>query len=215
MSAKLQVKLLRVLQDRCFEPVGSNQSIEVDVRVIAATHRDLEEEIAAGRFREDLYYRLNVIPLSLPPLRERGDDVLLLAEHFINRFNKEKQASIGGFAKDARQTMLHYHWPGNVRELQNVIERITTLKRSGTIEVDDLPSKMLGQTRRIAQNVQVDVDTLEEIDLKGMVDEFENSLIMSALSRFNWNKNQAANFLSLNRTTLVEKIKKKGLKPPA
>jgi len=111
--------------------------------------------------------------------------------------------------------MLHYYWPGNVRELQNVIERITTLKRSGTIEVDDLPSKMLDQTRRIAQNVQVDVDTLEEIDLKGMVDEFENSLIVSALSRFNWNKNQAANFLSLNRTTLVEKIKKKGLKPPA
>jgi len=213
MSPKLQVKLLRVLQERCFESVGSEKTLAVDVRVIAATHRDIEEEISAGRFREDLYYRLNVIPLHLPPLRERDEDILLFADHFMQYFNTEKKAAITGISDEAKQIMLHYRWPGNTRELQNVMERIATLKRSGQVEVQDLPSKVLDQSRRIKQNLHLDINHEDNIDLKGMVDEFENSLIASALNRFGWNKNKTAIFLSLNRTTLVEKIKKKGLKP--
>jgi len=213
MSPKLQVKLLRVLQERCFEPVGGQQSIHVDVRVIAATHRDLEEEIAAGRFREDLYYRLNVIPLHIPPLRERGEDILLLADHFMTRFNKMKSARITGISEDARRAMLHYTWPGNVRELQNLIERVATLKREGVMMLEDLPSRMISEKDRLLQSFQMDVDHATTIDLKATVDEFESHLILSALQRFDWNKNRAANFLAMNRTTLVEKIKKKGLQP--
>ncbi|WP_167631893.1 sigma-54-dependent transcriptional regulator [Mariprofundus ferrooxydans] len=213
MSAKLQVKLLRVLQERCFEPVGSQQSIHVDVRVIAATHRDLEAEIAAGRFREDLYYRLNVIPLTLPPLRERGDDILLLTDHFITRFNQQKKADITGTSDEVKRIILNYQWPGNVRELQNLIERVTTLKRHGIMELEDLPSRMISDKERVLQSFRMDVENAECIDLKSTVDEFESHLILSALQRFQWNKNQAANFLAMNRTTLVEKIKKKGLQP--
>jgi len=214
MSPNLQVKLLRVLQERKFEPVGSTQSMDVDVRIIAATHRELEEEIRHNRFREDLYYRLNIIPIEIPSLRQREDDVLLIAEHFINYFNAQKQAGIEGFNDAARQIMLDYRWPGNVRELQNLMERIATLKRNGVIEPADLPSRMLGGAERIQQGFRLGVDDEEQVDFNAMVDEFENHLIVSALERFDWNKNKAAGFLTLNRTTLVEKIKKKGLNPP-
>ncbi|MDX8410284.1 MAG: sigma-54 dependent transcriptional regulator [Mariprofundaceae bacterium] len=213
MSPQLQVKLLRVLQERCFEPVGSSQSIHVDVRVVAATHQNLEKLIEEGRFREDLFYRLNVIPIQLPPLRDRGEDILLFADHFIRRFNAEKAAKIEGMDDEARDIMLRYGWPGNVRELQNLVERIATLKRHGFISVDDLPVKMLNIRERMQKQLQLDMVGEEQLDLKNMVDEFENRLLLSALQRFDWNKNQAASFLSMNRTTLVEKIKKKGLKP--
>jgi len=213
MSPKLQVKLLRVLQERCFEPVGSEKTREVDVRIIAATHRNLEDEISKGHFREDLFYRINVIPLELPPLRKRGEDILLLADHFIQHFNTEKKSSISGMTGQTKQVMLDYRWPGNIRELRNIMERVATLKRSGQIDIQDLPSRMLDQTRRIQQNLHLDINREDHIDLKGMVDEFENTLIVSALNRFSWNKNKTAIFLSLNRTTLVEKIKKKGLQP--
>ncbi|MDX8388729.1 MAG: sigma-54 dependent transcriptional regulator [Ghiorsea sp.] len=215
MSPKLQVKLLRVLQERSFEPVGSHQSIHINVRVVAATHRDLEEEIVNGRFRQDLYYRLNVIPLTLPSLHERDDDVILLTDHFLNNFNALKNSQISGISDSAKQVMLRYTWPGNVRELQNLVERVTTLKRSGQIDMDDLPSRMLDAAERAIQGYSIDVEQHESIDFKGIVDEFESHLIMSALERFEWNKNRAAKFLSMNRTTLVEKIKKKGLTPSA
>ncbi|MDX8381806.1 MAG: sigma-54 dependent transcriptional regulator [Ghiorsea sp.] len=213
MSPKLQVKLLRVLQERTFEPVGSHQSIHIDVRVIAATHRDLEDEITDGRFRQDLYYRLNVIPLTLPALRERDDDVILLTEYFLSKFNDMKNSQISGISKTAKEVMLRYNWPGNVRELQNLIERVTTLKRKGSIDIEDLPSRMLDAAQRAVQGYSIDVKQHDNIDFKGIVDEFESHLITSALERFDWNKNQAAKFLSMNRTTLVEKIKKKGLAP--
>ncbi len=213
MSQKLQVKLLRVLQERSFEPVGSNAPVQVNVRVIAATHRNLEEEIKAGQFREDLYYRLNVIPLHIAPLCERNSDILLLAKHFMNFFNSSKQSGLTGFSSKAEAIMMSYQWPGNVRELQNVMERISTLKAAGCIEVNDLPSKMLDQAQRIRSNISASFGSDEEIDLKNMVEEFENELIVSALNRFNWNKNRTAQFLSLKRTTLVEKIKKKNLNP--
>ncbi len=211
MSSKLQVKLLRVLQERCFEPVGSQQSIHVDVRIVAATHRDLEHEITTGRFRQDLFYRLNVIPLHLPALRERGEDSLLLAEHFMRLFNQKKGTSIDGFEAQAKEAFLRYTWPGNVRELQNLMERVATLKREGEITLSDLPSRMLDEAQRAMHGFQINVEEHESLDFKGIVDEFESHLILSALERFDWNKNQAAKFLSMNRTTLVEKIKKKGL----
>jgi len=211
MSAKLQVKLLRVLQERCFEPVGSQQSIHIDVRVIAATHRNLEQEIERGNFRQDLYYRLNVIPLELPALHERGDDILLLARHFINIFNAKKGTALTGLSEQVKSSFLTYPWPGNVRELQNLIERVATLKRTGDISLDDLPSRMLNEGQRAMQSFRIHVEEHDTLDFKGIVDEFESHLIMLALERFQWNKNQAAKFLSMNRTTLVEKIKKKGL----
>ncbi|WP_038247718.1 sigma-54-dependent transcriptional regulator [Ghiorsea bivora] len=213
MSPKLQVKLLRVLQERTFEPVGSHQPIHIDVRVVAATHRDLEEEIEQGRFRQDLYYRLNVIPLTLPALREREDDVIILTEKFLENFNKLKNSNITGISDAAKTILLRYNWPGNVRELQNLVERVTTLKRSGKIDIEDLPSRMLDAAERTVQGFSIDVKQHDTIDFKGIVDEFESHLITSALDRFGWNKNQAAKFLSMNRTTLVEKIKKKGLVP--
>ena len=211
MSPKLQIKLLRVLQERCFEPVGSQNSIEVDVRIIAATHRDLEEEIEAGRFREDLFYRLNVIPMRLPPLRERNEDILLLANHFIAMFNEKKNADIQGISEGARKILLQYPWPGNVRELQNLIERIATLKRSGMVETDDLPSKMLRQSERIVREFQMNIDAADQIDIKGILEEFETYLISMALRRCNGDKAAAAKFLSLSPTALSQKIKQKGL----
>lgn len=213
MSPKLQVKLLRVLQERTFEPVGSHQPIHIDVRVVAATHRDLEEEIEQGRFRQDLYYRLNVIPLTLPALREREDDVIILTEKFLENFNALKNSQIDGISDATKSILLRYNWPGNVRELQNLVERVTTLKRSGKIDIEDLPSRMLDAAERTVQGFSIDVKQHDTIDFKGIVDEFESHLITSALERFAWNKNQAAKFLSMNRTTLVEKIKKKGLTP--
>ena len=214
MSAKLQVKLLRVLQERCFEPVGSQQSVHIDVRVIAATHRNLEEEIECGNFRQDLFYRLNVIPLELPALRDRGDDVLLLAMFFIEMFNAQKGANLIGLDEQARDSFLRYDWPGNVRELQNLIERVATLKREGLIALEDLPSRMLNEGQRAMQSFRIDVEAHGMLDFKGIVDEFESHLLMLALEKCHWNKNQAAKFLSMNRTTLVEKIKKKGLVAP-
>ncbi|MDQ6994975.1 MAG: sigma-54 dependent transcriptional regulator [Mariprofundaceae bacterium] len=211
MSAKLQVKLLRVLQERCFEPVGSQQSVHVDVRVIAATHRNLEQEIERGNFRQDLFYRLNVIPLELPSLHERGDDVLLLASHFMALFNEKKGATLTGMDEQVQASFLSYTWPGNVRELQNLIERVATLKRNGEITLVDLPSRMLNEGQRAMQSFRIQIEDHDSLDFKGIVDEFESHLIMLALERFKWNKNQAAKFLSMNRTTLVEKIKKKGL----
>jgi len=211
MSLKLQVKLLRVLQERCFEPVGGNQTINVDVRVIAATHQNLEALITEGLFREDLYYRLNVIPIQLPPLRERGQDVNLIADHFIRHFNQSKNAHIEGISEEVQRIFSDYGWPGNVREMQNLMERIATLKQNGAIEKDDLPDKMLNANDRITQNFNVDFLNDETISLKGMVDEYENQLLLSAMRRFAGNKTKAAVFLSMNRTTLVEKIKNKGL----
>lgn len=214
MSSKLQVKLLRVLQERCFEPVGSHQAVEVDVRVLAATHRNLEEEITTGRFREDLYYRLNVIPIHMPPLRVRGDDILLLAEHFMQKFNQEKGATLEGMDEEARRIMMRYPWPGNVRELSNLMERLATLKRTGEATVEDLPSKMLSEGERLDRDLDIDASEMENLDFNALIEEYENRLLGMALKRCDWNKNRAAKFLSLNRTTLVEKLKKKGMQSP-
>ncbi len=210
MSLNLQVKILRVLQEKTFEPIGGMKSLTSDVRVIAATNVDLEKAVANGRFREDLFYRLNVIPLHIPALRERSSDIPVLFHHFITHFNKEKNRHIEGIHPDAMEALTGYNWPGNVRELENLVERISILKGKGIIQIEDLPEKYR------KTKISVSVGSITQIpdnglDFNAAVDAYENKLIMQALEKTEWNRNQAAKLLRLNRTTLVEKIKKKGL----
>ncbi len=211
MSPKLQVKLLRVLQERKVDPVGSTKSIDVDVRVIAATNKDLAEEVKAGRFREDLFYRLQVVPVSLPPLRERVGDIQLLAEHFMRRQAEElgKPALLLGEA--TLEIFNRYAWPGNVRELENLIERVSILSDDGTIDPGQLPPHMHEtQQRGVTHIVELTLPDVG-VDFNALIEEYENRLISTALNQTGGNKKAAAKLLGLNRTTLVEKIKKKGL----
>ncbi|MGB0620935.1 MAG: sigma-54-dependent transcriptional regulator [Myxococcota bacterium] len=211
MSPSLQVKLLRVLQERTFEPVGSSRTQKVDVRVIAATHRDLPAMIESGEFREDLFYRLNVLPIEVPPLRERIEDLPLLVHHFLDRARAERGSRVEGMTDEALQQLMDYHWPGNVRELENVTERLTILVGEGDIEVEDLPAQIRAQP--LAQTLAPRVPS-SGLDFNAVVGRFETELIEQALDHTHWNKNRAAGLLSLNRTTLIEKIKKRGIRPP-
>ena len=210
MSPTLQVKLLRVLQQREFERVGGVRTIKVDVRIIAATNIDLEHAVHEGKFREDLYYRLNVIPVVIPPLRERADDIPLLMDHFLSHFNKTKKRDIKGFSPASMDILISYPWPGNIRELENLVERLIILKGNGTICPDDLPDKFISHTLNNEGALHI---TLPEtgVNLKDVVEEFENNLILQAMQKAQGVKNKAAQLLSLNRTTLVEKLKKKKL----
>jgi len=208
MSPNLQVKLLRVLQDRTFEPVGSSKSQTVDVRVVAATNQDLERAIREGRFREDLYYRLNVIPIEVPPLRQRPDDIPLLVHHFLDVMHQERGTRVDSISDEAMALLCRYDWPGNVRELENLIERLSVLRGEGEIRVEDLPANLRGRPA-----VPLAAPSLPEtgLDFREVVDRFESELIRQALEQTQGNKNRAAQLLGLNRTTLLEKIKKKGL----
>lgn len=212
MSLALQVKLLRVLQERCFERVGGTKTIGVDVRILAATNQDLEIAVEEKRFRKDLFYRLNVIPVTIPPLRERRGDIPLLIEHFIARFNELKHASVLGIDPDAMQYLLQYHWPGNIRELENLVERLVVLKKQGILMTDDLPEKVL---QAIPQPVMRTEESMmingNGIDLVKELERHENRLIIDAMRRANGVTSKAAQLLHVNRTTLVEKLKRKGL----
>ncbi|MFZ3230905.1 MAG: sigma-54 dependent transcriptional regulator [Pseudobdellovibrio sp.] len=211
LDPSLQVKILRALQERAFEPVGSTKSVHVNVRVIAATNLDLEKAVANGNFREDLFYRLNVIPIQLPALRERKTDIPILLNHFMIQFNKNKTRVLTGFTEEALGCLTHYPWPGNIRELENLIERLSILKGQGTVEIADLPAKYRSNVASYADSGTIQIPDAG-LDFNSAVDQFENALIMKALEKTGWNKNQAAILLRLNRTTLVEKMKKKGLK---
>ncbi|OFZ30578.1 MAG: Fis family transcriptional regulator [Bdellovibrionales bacterium RIFCSPHIGHO2_01_FULL_40_29] len=211
LEPNLQVKILRALQERVFEPVGGTKSVQVNVRVIAATNLDLDKAVKDGRFREDLYYRLNVIPIHLPALRERKSDIPLLLNHFMNQFNKNKTRILNGFTAEALNCLTHYAWPGNIRELENLIERLSILKGQGTVEINDLPPKYKSNVASYTESGIVEIPDAG-LDFNSAVDQFENALIMKALEKTGWNKNQAAILLRLNRTTLVEKMKKKGLR---
>lgn len=214
MSPALQIKLLRVLQERRFEPVGSGKTVSINVRVIAATNVDLEMAVEDGRFREDLYYRLNVIPIKIPSLRDRKADIPLLLHHFIESFNRLRSRALTGITADALNSLTGYGWPGNIRELENLIERIAILKGQGLIDVLDLPDKYRNTAAATVASLEA-IDIPDNgMDFNSAVDAYENSLIMRALEKTGWNRNQAALLLKLNRTTLVEKIKKKGLRPP-
>ena len=209
LPPEVQVKLLRVLQAREFERVGDSQTIKVDVRVIAATNSDLKRMVDQGTFREDLYYRLNVIPVRMPPLRERRGDIPLLAQHFLDRLAEQAQPPRGRvtLAQDAQQTLMACPWPGNVRQLENVIEHTFTLAPGrAQMVAADLPADI--------RNVRPPVDPGEVsipeagVDMEQLVTEYERALIRRALERTGGNKRQAADLLRLKRTTLIEKLKR-------
>ena len=233
MPTSLQVKLLRVLAEREIDRIGSTKPTPIDIRVITATHRNLEESIQEGRFREDLFYRLNVIPIHLPPLRERKTDIPLLANHFLKQFNGTAKPKT--ISDEAMEFLVNYSWPGNIRELANFIERMVVLSIGSTITPRDLPEKVLGDTPKekwqpleedeegnpaqilqqsLRQSFHVGIPE-EGINLKKIVEEFEKELLLEALEKTGWVKNKAANLLGLNRTTLVEKLKKMKIATPA
>jgi transcriptional regulator with PAS, ATPase and Fis domain len=206
MSADLQVKVLRVLEEGEFERVGGNETIKTDARIIAATHRDLEEEVQKRNFREDLFYRLYVIPIMLPTLKERKGDIPYLVSYFMEEFSQKKESVPTTVSEETMKILANYSWPGNVRELRNLIERLVVLNEGEKITPEDLPEKIRNesgqQTRR-----RVDVDG-DGISFNTAVSEFEKALIISALEKTNWVKNKAAQLLKIKRTTLVEKIKR-------
>ncbi|MGD8801413.1 MAG: sigma-54 dependent transcriptional regulator [Desulfobacterales bacterium] len=206
MSPDLQVKVLKVLEEGEFEQVGGAKTIKVDVRVIAATHRDLPEEVKKGHFREDLFYRLYVIPIGLPALRERKSDIPYLASYFIHMYNNKNNRDLDGISDKALEVMVNYRWPGNVRELRNIIERLVVLIGCGRISLNDLPRELKATNGyQSAQSIEV---TDDGICLNSAVTEFEKDLIIQSLEKTKWVKNKAAKLLQLNRTTLVEKIKR-------
>ena len=221
MPLMMQVKLLRVLQERTFERVGSNKSIVADVRIIAATHTDLEAAIEAGRFREDLYYRLNVFPIDMPPLRERADDLPLLVNDLIKRSEHEKRGSIR-LTPEALQSLCRYPWPGNVRELANLVERLIILYPYGVVDAHDLPEKyqVCASLREREPEGDLQLSSLVEpaetlpregLDLKDHLGRLEYSLIKQALDESDWVVAHAAKRLRMGRTTLVEKMRKLNL----
>jgi len=197
MSANIQVHLLRVLEGKEFTRVGGNELIKVDIRVVSATNRDLKEAVANGQFREDLYYRLNVVTIELPPLRERREDIPLLAEHFLKKFALENQKKVAGFSPQATEFLLRYDWPGNVRELENAIERAVILAKNSLIEIADLPH----------QSLSLAYSALPGKNLK----EMEKNHIWGVLSETRGNYSEAARILGITRMTLYNKVRDYGL----
>ncbi|MBW2594024.1 MAG: sigma-54-dependent Fis family transcriptional regulator [Deltaproteobacteria bacterium] len=206
MSPTLQVKVLRVIQEREFERIGGMKSITVDVRIITATNQDLEKAVAEKKFREDLFYRINVIPIHLPPLRKRGSDIPLLADHFLRIFNKSKNNNIKGLTPEALDCLTGYYWPGNVRELQNLIEMLAVMNESEHITLQDLPGKIKQNTRRIDE-FNIDIPN-EGMSLSNTISRFEKKILCNALKKSGNVKSKAAKLLHLNRTTFVEKLKR-------
>ncbi len=206
-SPAMQVKLLRVLQERAFEPVGSTETRTVDVRVILASNADLSTLVAAGTFRQDLFYRINVVQVKLPPLRERPGDVPLLAGHFLRRYCREMNREILGFTDGAMAALQRYHWPGNVRELENAIERAVVLCPRPQVDVDDLPETLHGAPR-LSGLMPSTEDLGSPMPLEAALEGPERQIIENALKRNNWNRQATAAELAINRTTLYKKMRK-------
>ena len=226
MPLNMQVKLLRVIQERTFERVGGTRTIKSDVRLIAATHQDLEKRISVGEFRMDLFYRLNVFPIELPPLRERSEDIPLLIREFIERKHLSQQQPIT-LDENALQMLMNHPLPGNVRELENLIERLTILYPGETVSHDQLPQRycqqqidgcfdsIVSRQNLPGELASLPVDSAAKINLKQYLASLERSLICRALEQSDWVVTQAAKTLSVRRTTLIEKIRKLEIKPPA
>ncbi|MFH1778034.1 MAG: sigma-54 dependent transcriptional regulator [Candidatus Omnitrophota bacterium] len=205
-SPYLQVKLLRILQQGEFERVGDTSTVKIDVRIIAATNRDLETDISNNKFREDLYYRINVIKIDIPPLRERLDDLPLLVDHFIKRYSAKMNKKINNISEEALSAMKLYNWPGNIRELENIIERAVILAKEASITINEMPPVIsLSDKKKMPYNHQQNT-------LKKALQEPEKQLILDILEKTNWNRKKAAALLGINRTTLYNKIKKYKIK---
>ena len=207
MSSPSQVKLLRVLQDGEIRPVGADRTIKVDARVIAATNKDLQVEVERNAFREDLFYRLQVIPIVMAPLRERRSDIPLLADHFLEKHNRKRPDHPVRITEESMVHLWEYDWPGNVRELENLIERMVILSEDSVVRVENLPSNI----RSFISEKRIPKPSLSEngLDLNSAVEEFENRLIEEALRRTKGNKQAAARLLGLKRTTLVAKLRRR------
>ncbi len=209
MSPALQIKLLRVLQEQQFERVGGTKTIHVDLRFIAATNKNLTTAINMEKFREDLYYRLNVIPIKVPSLKQRRSDIPLLIDFFLKKFQKTKDKKITGFSQPAMDSMWAYDWPGNVRELENVIKRLTILCEGPVVNSDDLPENIRDVSGESPSEAEVILG--DELNLNEAVQDYEKKIILEALEKTNWVKSKAAKLLNINRTTLVAKIKKQNI----
>lgn len=211
MSLKTQAKVLRILQERKFERVGGTKTIEVDVRVIAATNKVLEDEIRAGNFREDLYYRLNVVPFTVPPLRERKDDIKLLADYFLASFCKREGRERKVFEPEAVELLVHYDWPGNVRELKNIIERLVIMTPGKTITASHVPESVSGLDDS-REDAETRIDNVFGMSsLKEAREEFEREFILQKLEEFDWNITKTAEAIELERSNLHRKIKSYGI----
>jgi DNA-binding NtrC family response regulator len=210
MDPAVQSKLLRLIQDGVLRPVGDDVDQKIDVRILAATNRKLDSDVASGRFRADLFWRLNVIPIEVPPLRHRMADIPLLAEHFIRRFNDKNRRAVTGLSPEAVAALKQYNWPGNIRELENLLERLVILKGTGTVGLSDLPPNLrhtsAGHVTPLANVADLPTDGT---DLRAILEAVEDRMISEALERSGGNKNRAAELLGLNRTTLVEKLRRK------
>jgi transcriptional regulator with PAS, ATPase and Fis domain len=207
-SPSLQVKLLRVLQDREFEPVGGTKTQKVDVRMILATNLNLEESVRKGEFRQDLYYRINVVTLTQPPLRERISDIPLLADHYLADFVKQTGKNVTGFSREASELMQRYNWPGNVRELVNVVERAVVLTKNSVIQPSDFPDSLRREEPSADFGGRLGTPGNQ---LKSALANPEKQLILEALDRHQWNRQDTADSLGINRTTLYKKMKKYGI----
>ncbi len=208
LKPDVQVKLLRVLQERELERVGGTRAIRIDVRIITATNVDLKAAVARGAFRADLYYRLNVVPIAVPPLRERRPDIPPLVEHFIRRYNAEFHKHIEGLSDDALTALCEYPWPGNVRELQNIIERLVGLVDGPVIGLNDLPLDLLLPDHRVRAR------QTEALPLKEASEEFERQIVLRVLERVRWNRSEAARLLGIHRNSLKAKLARWGLASP-
>ncbi|HEY7700016.1 MAG TPA: sigma-54 dependent transcriptional regulator, partial [Vicinamibacteria bacterium] len=202
MAPATQAKLLRVLEERSFRRLGGSEEIQVDVRVLAATNRDPETALEKGKLREDLYYRLNVFTLELPPLRERKEDIALLVAAFIREVNERNQRNVTGIEDDAREALRAYHWPGNIRELRNMVERSVIMAKGSRIRKEDLPPALLSPQARPRPDAGV------EFPVGTTVDEAEKSLILKTLDATGQNKTRAAEILGISLKTLHNKLKK-------
>ncbi len=207
MSPRLQAKILRILEEREFEPVGSTKSKKVDVRIMSATNKDLLKAIDRGEFRQDLYYRLNVVPIYLPPIRERREDIGQLIHHFVTKYNKKMGFSVKGFTPAAVDFLQRFPWPGNVREIENLVEQMVVVHQNGIIDIEQLPERY----RSFEGEPQFNIDSLwigDKTDLGQVLNTLERELINRALKQANGVKSKAAELLRLKRTTLIEKMKK-------
>lgn len=211
LPLEIQSKLLRFLEERKFRRIGGLEDIEVDIRIIAATNKDLEKAVREKKFREDLYYRLNVVPIEVPPLRERGNDILLIAEYFLGKFNCSFQKEIKGFDESCRRKLLSYSWPGNIRELKNVIERIVILSNDEWIETKKLPPEIQnfeGDNDAVALEQKSHAVGEEGFSLDDKLDSIERCYLVEALEKFGGNQTKAAEWLGISRFALRRKIEK-------